>query len=133
MRDDSRLSRNSREIRDESRRSQFVDLERRNKVHHDRIELSRKNENRQRELVEARSQNVLLSRNRDQISMMDNKMESEKEFNTANWQYVLYTLQAAYLCALFLQLLKPSHTGKSHIRSFSWLPVSSHYNPIKVD
>lgn len=106
--------RNFREIRAEPRLSRSADLESRSEVFRSRVAHSHKVENKERDAIDARSRNLDISRNRERISsVMVGKVEIENEYTIANWQYVLYTLQTAYLCALFMQMLKPSRTEKA--------------------
>uniref|UniRef100_A0A2A4ITV8 Uncharacterized protein n=1 Tax=Heliothis virescens TaxID=7102 RepID=A0A2A4ITV8_HELVI len=125
--------RSFREIRDEARLSRSVDDERRTEVFRSRMERTNI-ENRERESIDSRSRNVKTAAAYERTnSVVVDKMETENYFGIANWQYVLYTLQAAYICSLFVQMLKPNHTEKPRKMKLHWLPISSHYNPIKVD
>lgn len=117
-----RLSRQIREIKErrsesrlnrvvaidrEERRARSVDRQnfREIRAENGRFERRDKTENRDREEV-ARSRNVRT------IANINGKTENEDAVN-GSWQYVLYSLQGAYLCALFIQMMTPSVPEKS--------------------
>nr|XP_049707603.1 general transcriptional corepressor trfA [Helicoverpa armigera] len=123
-----------RDVRDETSLSRSVDAERRTEIFRSRTERTNTVENRERESIDSRSRNIKMALASERTnSVVVDKMDTENNFGIANWQYVLYTLQAAYLCALFVQMLKPNHTEKPRKMKLHWLSMSSHYNPIKVD
>ncbi|XP_026746508.1 trichohyalin-like [Trichoplusia ni] len=136
-----RLSRQIREIkerRSESRLNRVVAIDRADrrarsadrqnygeiKAESGRFDRRDQNENRDREEV-GRSRNVRT------IANINGKTENEDAMS-GSWQYVLYSLQGAYLCALFIKMMTPSIPEKSKMMS-RWLPATSYYNPIKVD
>ncbi|CAB3253289.1 unnamed protein product [Arctia plantaginis] len=69
--------------------------------------------NRERNIVDNRFRNVESARARDN-SIIIQKLDTENEL-ISNWQYIFYSIQAAYICGFIIQTLTPNRYEKSKI------------------
>lgn len=96
---------------------------------HRQIEYQNKMESRVRDSIDTRSRNVAFTRTR---GLVVDKIGKENEGINFNWQYIFYTIQGAYLCSLFMQLLTSNNSEKSNKQNLRWWPLTSQ-KLIKVD
>ncbi|CAB3234037.1 unnamed protein product [Arctia plantaginis] len=71
--------------------------------------------NRDRNIVDNRFRNVESARARDN-SIIIQKLDTENEL-ISNWQYIFYSIQAAYICGFVIQTLTPNRYEKSKMGS----------------